>query len=75
MDSTRNCFVTKRISVVDTLDKSILPTGALKIEDGSVFQEAMVINHKATVSNPAVISYEWLPISNDFIEALQRSPH
>jgi len=62
---------TKRISNVDSLSLSTLPTGALKFDGVTLFQEIMVIRHKATKDMPVGLFYEWWPVAGDFVNSIK----
>lgn len=62
---------TKRLSNVDSLTQSALPTGALKFDGETLFQEIMIIRHKATKDSPIGLFYEWWPVAEDFVNLIK----
>lgn len=64
-------IMSARLSNVDSGSVSKLPTGALKIEQGILFQELMVIRHKEIDGIPVGLSYEWQSVDEDFLKALK----
>lgn len=65
-------LTTKRLSYVENGNISALPTGALKIEEGMIFQEVMVIVHKEKPDKPVGIYYEWWLVPKEFIFKLKQ---
>lgn len=64
-------IISVRLSNVDSGSVSRLPTGALKIEQGALFQELMVIRHKEIDGIPVGLSYEWQAVDEEFLKALK----
>ena len=62
---------TKRISNVDSLAQSTLPTGALKFDGVTLFQEIMVICHKANEDRSIGLFYEWWSVADDFVNSIK----
>jgi acyl-CoA thioesterase FadM len=66
--------VTPVIACVDTHSKSVLPTGALKFEDGRLFQGANVIVHRADADEEIGFRSDvWLPVPDELVAAIRGS--
>lgn len=63
--------ISARLNNVDSGSVSKLPTGALKIKQGILFQEMMVIRHKEIEGIPVGLSYEWQAVDKEFLKALK----
>jgi hypothetical protein len=63
--------ITQKIIDVDTLTKSVLPTGRIKVEKGIILQEAEVIVHKSSAGRPVGLYVDWIPMANIDVEELR----
>jgi hypothetical protein len=64
--------MTPQLSTVNR-EKSILPTGSLKLENGVLYQEASVFVHVATQTEPVGLTREWFPVKGSLVEQIRSS--
>jgi len=66
-----NINTTPRLSNVEAGNMSTLPTGALKFDGVTLFQEIMVICHKANEDRSIGLFYEWWSVADDFVNSIK----
>ncbi len=72
--ATSNVPSTPAIGCVDHHSKSVLPTGALKFENGRLYQQANVIVHRADAGEQIGFqSNVWLPVPDEFLASIRNA--
>lgn len=61
-------IISPAVQIVDAQSQSFLPTGSLKIEDGQLYQEVLIITHRPTKDRPVGIRNEWMPFPKEIME-------
>lgn len=67
-------FQTPPISCVDHNSRTVLPTGALKLEGGVLYQQANMIVHRESAGEPVGFrTGVWIPVPDALVAAIRNS--